>query len=117
MVAAACWWNPIAWWARRELRTAQEACCDALVISRTIATPRNYAETLWRALEFNQAERPGLPALAIGFGGKSSTERRFEMIANPKVSHRLSWLNYTLLVAALAVLTFSQAQDVARRSM
>jgi len=116
MVAAACWWNPIAWWARRELRMAQEACCDALVISRAIASRRRYAETLLQTLEFIQAERPVLPALANGFGGKSSTERRFEMIANPKVSHRLSWLNYAVLLAALAVLpcllTFSEAQEV-----
>src|SRR5262249_35519450 len=32
IVVAVCWWNPVAWWARREVRLAQEACCDALVI-------------------------------------------------------------------------------------
>ena len=26
------WWNPIAWWIRRETRTLQEACCDQLVL-------------------------------------------------------------------------------------
>jgi len=120
MVAAICWWNPIAWWARRELRMAQEACCDALVISRAVASRRKYAETLFQALEFIQAERPLLPALANGFGGKSSTERRFEMIVNPRVSHRLSWRNYALLIAALAVLPCSlavtEAQDVASQN-
>jgi hypothetical protein len=68
-------------------------------------------------LEFLEAERPLLPALASGFGGKSSTERRFEMIANPLVSHRLAWWSYPLLIAALAVLPclprFTQAQDQA----
>ena len=117
ILAAVCWWNPIAWWARRELRMAQEACCDALVISREITSRRKYAETLLQALEFIQAKRSFLPALASGFGGKSSTERRFEMIANRRVSHRLSWRNYALLIAALAVLPCSlaatEAQDVA----
>ncbi|MBW3598635.1 MAG: hypothetical protein KY475_15355, partial [Planctomycetes bacterium] len=96
--------NPVVWWVRRELRTAQEACCDALVITRSGATRRVYAETLLQALEFIQAEGSLSPALASSFGGKSSTERRFEMIANPCVTHRLSWWSYPLLLAALAVL-------------
>lgn len=116
-VAAICWWNPIAWWARRELRVAQESCCDALVISRAVASRRAYAETLWHALEFIQSAGAQLPALASGFGGKSSTERRFEMIANSRVSHRLSWRNYAMLIVALTVLpcllTFSEAQEAA----
>jgi beta-lactamase regulating signal transducer with metallopeptidase domain len=115
MVAAVCWWHPVVWWARRELRTAQEACCDALVISRAVATRRIYAETLLHALEFIQSERSTLPALASGFGGKTSTRRRFEMIANVRVNHRLSWWSYPVLLAALAVLpllpTFSRAQE------
>jgi beta-lactamase regulating signal transducer with metallopeptidase domain len=115
LIAAVCWWNPVVWWARRELRIAQEACCDALVISRSVASRRKYAETLFSALEFLQTERSLMPALASGFGDKSSTERRFEMIANPKVSHRLSWWSYPVLFGALAVLpclpSFTQAQD------
>jgi beta-lactamase regulating signal transducer with metallopeptidase domain len=113
--AALFWWNPIVWWARREVRTAQEACCDALVISCAVASRRKYAETLFQALEFLQSEGSLLPALASGFGSKSSTERRFEMIANPLVNHRLSWWSYPLLLAALAVLPclpgLIQAQD------
>jgi beta-lactamase regulating signal transducer with metallopeptidase domain len=104
LVAAACWWNPVVWWARRELRTAQEACCDALVISQSVASRKTYAETLFQALEFLHAERSLMPALASGFGGKSSTERRFEMIANPRVNHRLSWWSYPVLLSALAAL-------------
>ena len=30
VVASLFWWNPVAWWARREMRLAQEACCDAI---------------------------------------------------------------------------------------
>jgi beta-lactamase regulating signal transducer with metallopeptidase domain len=116
IVAAGCWWNPVVWWVRRELRTAQEACCDALVISRSVASRKIYAETLFQALEFLHAEPSLLPALASGFGGKSSTERRFEMIANPRVNHCLSWWSYPVLLAALAVLpclpSFTQAQEV-----
>ena len=120
LVAAVCWWNPVVWWVRRELRIAQEACCDALVISRAVASRRKYAETLFQALEFLQAELSLLPALASGFGNKSSTERRFEMIANPLVNHRLSWWSYPIVLCALAVLpclpSFTQAQDQAEPS-
>lgn len=119
-LTALVWWNPVAWWARRELRTAQEACCDALVISRSVTSRRVYAETLFRALEFLQAERSLLPALASGFGNGSSTERRFEMIANPLVSHRLPWWSCPLLLGALAVLPciprITQAQEEAGRA-
>lgn len=104
LVAASCWWNPLVWWVRRELRTAQEACCDALVISRSVASRRRYAETLFQALEFMQAEGSLSPALASSFGAKTSTRRRFEMIANPQVNHRLSWWSYPLLLAVVAVL-------------
>jgi beta-lactamase regulating signal transducer with metallopeptidase domain len=26
------WWHPAVWWARRELREAEEQCCDAWVV-------------------------------------------------------------------------------------
>ncbi len=116
LVSAVFWWHPVVWWVRRELRTTQEACCDALVISRSVVSRQSYAKTLFQALEFLQSHRAPVPALASGFGGKSSTQRRFEMIANPKVNHRLSWWNYLLLLAALAALPFwpglSSAEDV-----
>lgn len=117
LVSAAFWWHPVVWWVRRELRTTQEACCDALVISRSVASRQSYAKTLFQALEFLQSHHAPVPALASGFGGKSSTQRRFEMIANPKVNHRLSWWNYLLLLAALAALPFwpaiSSAEEIA----
>lgn len=117
MVAALFWWHPIVWWVRRELRTTQEACCDALVISRSVASRQTYAQTLFQALEFLQTRSAPVPALASGFGGKSSTQRRFEMIANPRVNHRLSWWNYLVLTAALAALPFwptlSSAEEIA----
>jgi beta-lactamase regulating signal transducer with metallopeptidase domain len=106
LIAAICWWNPVVWWARRELRSVQEVCCDALVISRSVATRRVYGETLFQVLEFLQAEGSLSPALASSFGSKSSTRRRFEMIANPQVNHRLSWWSYPLLLGALAGLLF-----------
>ena len=45
------WWNPIAWWARRRLRSAGEICCDATVVRAFNCAPRAYAHALIRAIE------------------------------------------------------------------
>ncbi|MDZ4683615.1 MAG: M56 family metallopeptidase [Planctomycetaceae bacterium] len=103
-VAAVCWWNPVVWWVRRELRVTQELCCDALVIGGKHATRRDYAAALFQVLEFTQAERALVPALASAFGGRTSIRRRFEMIADVRLNHRLSWWNYPLLLAGFALL-------------
>jgi len=81
-IAAIFWWNPVVWWVRRELRVAQELCCDALVIGGRHATRRDSAAALFQVLEFTQTERALAPALASAFGGKTSIRRRFEMIAD-----------------------------------
>ncbi len=104
LITALFWWHPVVWWARRELRTAQESCCDAMVISRAVAPRQVYAKTLFQALEFIRTERSLVPVLASGFGSKSSTQRRFEMIANQQVSHQLSPWYLPLLIAAFATL-------------
>lgn len=104
LVTALFWWLPTAWWARRELRTAQELCCDALVIHRWGASRRVYATTIWQTLESLHIERPLLPALASGFGGKSSAVRRMEMIANPRVRYVWSWWHLSLVLPALLAL-------------
>jgi beta-lactamase regulating signal transducer with metallopeptidase domain len=82
LVNALYWWHPVAWWARGEMRAAQETCCDGLALSAGGLKRRCYAETLLTALEFVQANQLLQPALASGFGGSSSLQRRFEMIAS-----------------------------------
>lgn len=97
------WWNPVAWWARRELRAAQELCCDALVIDGSPATRRRYAETLLKVLEFLQTG-PAVPAVGPGFGGSHTVRRRFEMIADTRLSGRWPVWTYPIVVCAAAVL-------------
>ncbi|MCI0535141.1 MAG: M56 family metallopeptidase, partial [Verrucomicrobiales bacterium] len=103
LAAALVWWNPVVWWARSELRAAQELCCDALAIGSS-SDRRCYAMTLFRVLEFIDAEGPVLPELANGFGGKSSVKRRFEMIASENLSHRMGWWAYLMAAALVAIL-------------
>jgi beta-lactamase regulating signal transducer with metallopeptidase domain len=98
LTSAVYWWNPVAWWGRRELLSAQEECCDALVISKTNVSRKKYAETLLETIEFINAERPCLPVLASGFGRTFATRRRFEMIAESQISRRLFGLGAPLVV-------------------
>ena len=51
LACTAFWWNPIAWWARRRLRSAGEICCDATVVRAFNCAPRAYARALMRAIE------------------------------------------------------------------
>ncbi len=88
--AALFWWNPIAFWAHRELKISQEASCDALAMQGETEIRRLYADTLLQVIDLIDRERWMLPSLASGFGETLSIQRRFEMIANEKVAPRLS---------------------------
>ncbi len=102
IVGVLFWWNPVVWWARYELKFAQEVCCDAIVISRNEAVRRPYAETLLQVVDFVVAEDAS-PQLAAGFGDATSIEKRFEMIANENVTHRLSrpaWMVLAVFLVA-----------------
>ncbi len=74
------WWHPAAWWACHELRQAEEACCDALVVRAFSGQATTYAQTLLRIVDFlADAEMP-LPRMASGFGRVSHLKRRLEML-------------------------------------
>lgn len=62
------WWNPVVWWARREIEIAEEECCDACVVSHFSAEPRRYAEALLTTIDFLAEARPCRPAIACGLG-------------------------------------------------
>ncbi|HMB71803.1 MAG TPA: M56 family metallopeptidase, partial [bacterium] len=46
LAVAAFWWHPVVWWARRNLRAAEESCCDALVLRVLGDGSRSYADAL-----------------------------------------------------------------------
>ena len=96
-VVVAVWWNPIVWWARRELRVAEEHCCDALVIERLRPKPRKYARSLLSAAEVlvSPVLRPPVVASSITDG---DLEQRILHI----MSNRTSRLSRALRSAAVA---------------
>ena len=69
------WWNPVVWWAQRNLRAAEEICCDELVISCLNPKPKFYANSLLSAVEF--LARPVLcpPAVASEINSGAFLER------------------------------------------
>lgn len=114
-LACVCfWWNPVAWWARRQLRANEEICCDALVMSSLRPQPHAYANSLLNVAEFlvSPALRP--PAMASRINNDGFLKRRFTMImsgklpSTPTLAVRASAL---LFAVALLPLGVAYAQD------
>jgi beta-lactamase regulating signal transducer with metallopeptidase domain len=74
------WWNPVAWWARRQLHRAEEECCDAWVLSALPERSREYAGAILETLDFLSGAQPVMPAFASGLGAADILERRLKMI-------------------------------------
>jgi hypothetical protein len=100
VVTAAAWWNPLVWWARRELRECEEQCCDAWVVWALPAARRAYADALVDTVDFLNDARPALPPLASGAGAVRDLRRRITMILRGSVPRRLTRLG---LVTGLAL--------------
>ena len=51
-IAVACfWWNPVVWWTQRNLRVAEEICCDELVMRRLQPRSHAYASSILAVVE------------------------------------------------------------------
>jgi beta-lactamase regulating signal transducer with metallopeptidase domain len=86
------WWNPVLWWARRELHEAEEQCCDAWAVWAVGGDGRAYALALLQAVAFVSQARLPLPAGASGGVGQvSHLKRRLAMVMQGKTSRSLSW--------------------------
>lgn len=110
------WWNPVAWWARRNLRINEEICCDRLVVTTLQANPRTYANSLLNVVEFLAKPELRPPALASGMNSGDVLETRLQMIL--RNTHRSStprWMRALSLSAALAFLPlgFANSQEPA----
>jgi len=105
-LACVCfWWNPVVWWAQRNLRATEEICCDALVISCLKPKPRSYANSLLTAVECLACPVLRPPAMASEINSGGFLERRFKMIIS-KTPSRVSsrWLQACVLLCAMVVL-------------
>ena len=111
VACSAFWWNPVAWWARYELRIAEEACCDRLALDNGRSCPGTYANALLRVVTSTSAPpgfRQPLPASAAGGVGRTKElERRLRMIVSTDTrSQAPRWLRAATWAAALCALPF-----------
>ncbi len=108
------WWNPVVWWAQRNLRAMEEICCDDLVLSSLNPAPKHYASSLLSAVEFLARPTLRAPAMASEINSGGFLERRFKMIVstNTNRSNSRRW-QLGILVAALVILPLglASAQD------
>jgi beta-lactamase regulating signal transducer with metallopeptidase domain len=116
VVLALCWWNPLAWWASRQLRQAEEQCCDAWVVSLLPASRRAYGETLLRTIEF-LTEHNTLAAVPGTDFGRFLFKRRIEMILKRNMHSKMpraAWM-VTLSLGALVLPAFLGSPTIARQ--
>ena len=101
-VFACYWWNPVAWWARRELRVAEEQACDARVVRAYAGIDTSYVEALIAVIERVQAPSHPISAMASPLGGEGTLKRRVAAIVD-----RPDWRMGKRGVAIVAVVAIS----------
>jgi beta-lactamase regulating signal transducer with metallopeptidase domain len=92
------WWHPAVWYACRELREAEEQCCDAWVVTTVPTGGRAYALALVETLDFLSDARPATPLLASGIGHVSDLKRRLTMIMRGTTPRSLTWRGLVALL-------------------
>jgi len=116
-VCVAFWWNPLAWWARRNLRINEEQCCDALVLARLDASPHTYASALLRALELLAAPSVRPPAVVSALDNGGALEERLTMILSRRpLLATPRWLSAGILVSAAGLLPLGVAHPQVERA-
>lgn len=96
------WWHPVFWWARNELETAEEQCCDAWVVEHQNGSRHAYAEALLATIEFLHEPATLLPPVACGLGEVPFLRIRLTQIMRGDVMPRLpSTVSATILIGGL----------------
>jgi len=110
MVLAVHWWNPLAWYVRRQLRESRELACDAMALASAGQDRADYAR---RLLAMSTGREPTItlaPAFGAGTFSRRFLERRLTMVFDNRASGRISpagvMLAALLAAAALPGLTW-----------
>jgi len=98
------WWHPVVWWARRELREAEEQCCDAWVVWALPDAAEAYASALVEVVAYLSSARTALPLAASGIGQMHPLKRRLTMIMRGTTPRALSAAGSLAVLGLAAVL-------------
>ena len=101
------WWNPVVWWACRQIETAEEQCCDAWVVEHQSGTRRSYAEALLATIDFLNEPAEVRPPAACGLGEVTLLKLRLTQIMRGQLAPtmpRTAWLVVLCCGLALAPL-------------
>jgi beta-lactamase regulating signal transducer with metallopeptidase domain len=90
LVRGLYWWLPVVWWAGRQLREAEEHCCDAWVVWALPGGAPAYAAALIDTVAFLGRARAALPVGASGIGHALTLKRRLTMILKATPPRSLS---------------------------
>jgi beta-lactamase regulating signal transducer with metallopeptidase domain len=82
------WWHPLLGWFRRNLREAEEECCDLWVVA-AMGRRRSYATALVETAVYLNGPAPA-PVLASGAGPVRNLQRRVTMIMKATWPARLT---------------------------
>jgi beta-lactamase regulating signal transducer with metallopeptidase domain len=116
------WWHPVVWLAARELREAEEQCCDAWAVWALPHAARSYARALMDTVDFLSQRSVPLPVGASGIGQVQDLRRRLIMIMRGTTPRKLSgpMLVSLLIVGGTIVLlgpSFGQQQSNAESAL
>jgi beta-lactamase regulating signal transducer with metallopeptidase domain len=103
LVGVLYWWCPLVWVACRELREAEEQCCDAWVVGSLPDEKKTYATALIDVLDFLSPAAVPEP-LGCGLSPVADLKRRLTMILSGTTSPRLgrsAGLGLALLAAVV----------------
>ena len=113
LVAAAHWFNPLAWLALRRLSVECEAACDAAVLAHLAGTPEArrsaYGSTLIEVAARPRVEIHPLGASILALSHTRDLKRRVLMIARYQPTSLRAALSCALLFAAVAAVTLTDA--------
>ena len=108
LVLGLYWWDPVAWWARRQIEKAEESSCDAWVLWSQPEAAGSYAEALLATTAFLSGVNRSLPLGASGVGSTFAFKRRLEMILSDvtlaPVARSRSWKFLALTAVCLPLL-------------
>ena len=84
------WWNPLLWWARRSLHSAEEQCCDAWVVRTFPASSEAYATAILATVDYLAGTTDPMPLASTGLTSANELKHRLVRILQGSRSAPLS---------------------------